>query len=49
MAKYQESFDDCSAYRKWVDSMINQHPELFPDTISSGYSLHDKRVVSQIC
>ncbi|MBF0200142.1 MAG: hypothetical protein HQK66_02310 [Desulfamplus sp.] len=48
MAKYQEIFDDCSAYRQWVDSMINEHPELFPDTIGFGYNLHDKRTSEKL-
>ena len=48
MEKYQEIVDDCSAYRKWVDSMITEHPELFPDTIGAGYSLHDKRTSDKL-
>jgi hypothetical protein len=35
--------DDCQAYRKWLDEMIVSHPELFPENISEGYTLHDDR------
>jgi hypothetical protein len=37
-----------ACYRKWVDSMITKHLELFPDTISAGYSLHDKRTSDKL-
>ncbi len=43
MEKYREIVADCCAYRKWVDEMIVEHPELFPKTIGAGYSLHDER------
>jgi hypothetical protein len=43
LEKYQEIVDDCCAYRKWVDEMIDQHPELFPAAIQGGYTLHDER------
>jgi hypothetical protein len=36
MEKYREIVDDCCAYRKWVDEMIVEHPELFPKTIGAG-------------
>jgi hypothetical protein len=48
MEKYQEIIDGCPAYRQWVDSMINEHSELFPDTIGDGYSLHDKRISDKL-
>ena len=48
MEKYQEIVNDCSAYRQWVDSMVIKHPELFPDTIGDGYSLHDKRTSDKL-
>ena len=43
MEQYQEIVGDCRAYRKWVDEMIAQYPELFPKEIVSGYRLHDER------
>jgi len=43
MEQYQEIVGDCRAYRKWVDEMIAQHPELFPKEIVGGYTLHDER------
>ncbi|MBF0573041.1 MAG: hypothetical protein HQK69_04695 [Desulfamplus sp.] len=48
MEKYQEIVDNCSTYRKWVDSMVIEHPELFPYTIDDGYSLHDKRTSDKL-
>jgi hypothetical protein len=43
LEKYSEIIDDCYAYREWVDEMIVQHAELFPDAIRDGYRLHDER------
>jgi hypothetical protein len=43
MEKYQEIVGDHRAYRKWVDEMIAQSPELFPKEIVGGYTLHDER------
>ena len=48
MEKYREIVDDCCTYRKWVDEMIVEHPELFPKTIDVGYSLHDERTSSKL-
>lgn len=48
MEKYREIVDDCCTYRKWVDEMIVEHPELFPKTIGAGYSLHDERTSSKL-
>jgi len=48
MEKYREIVDDCSAYRKWVDEMIAKHPELFPQAIGTGYTLHDERVSDKL-
>lgn len=48
MEKYRETVDDCQAYRKWVDEMIDEHPELFPKTIGAGYSLHDERTSGKL-
>ncbi|HEX9838708.1 MAG TPA: hypothetical protein VGA72_05145, partial [Anaerolineales bacterium] len=43
LEKYEEIIGDHGAYRKWVDGMIVQYPELFPMVISEGYTLHDER------
>ena len=43
MEKYGEIIGDCCTYWKWIDGMIIQHPELFPDVIRDGYRLHDER------
>jgi hypothetical protein len=43
LEKYSEIIGDCYAYREWVDEMIVQHEELFPDAIRDGYRLHDER------
>jgi hypothetical protein len=43
MEKYREIIGNCCAYREWVDEMIVQHPELFPEAIRDGYTLHDER------
>jgi hypothetical protein len=40
---YNEIIGNRCAYRGWVDEMIVQHPELFPEAISEGYTLHDER------
>lgn len=41
----QEEYDcilfDPTAFRFYLDSQIEQHPELFPATIQRGYILHD--------
>lgn len=44
MEKYQAIVDDRQAYRTWLDEMVQQHPELFPQAIRSGYTLHDDRL-----
>jgi len=43
MEKYQEIVGNHRAYRKWIDEMIAQYPELFPKEIVGGYTLHDER------
>src|SRR4030065_2455392 len=48
MEKYREIVDDCPAYRKWVDEMIVKHPELFPQAIGAGYTLHDERASDKL-
>jgi hypothetical protein len=43
MEKNDEIIGNGSVYREWIDEMIVQHAELFPDAIRDGYSLHDER------
>ena len=43
MEKYGEIIGDFHAYREWMDEMIVQHPELFPEAVRDGYTLHDER------
>jgi hypothetical protein len=38
---YERILGDRYAFRKYVDEMIQQHPELFPAAIQQGYQLHD--------
>ena len=38
---YNELKEDAVAFRQWLDGMIKYYPELFPDEIEKGYSLHD--------
>ena len=41
LAHYQPLLTDRVGFRRWLDQMITQYPELFPDAISAGYILHD--------
>jgi hypothetical protein len=41
LSKYHELSQDAQAFRAWLDTMLATYPELFPDNISQGYSLHD--------
>lgn len=41
--QYQTAVQDVGTFRRWVDSTRGQYPELFPDEIGEGYSLHDQR------
>ena len=43
LERYQEIIDEPSAFRHWLDRMIERYPELFPATIEAGYTLHDMR------
>jgi hypothetical protein len=45
---YRQIVADRLSYRVWVDAMIAQHPELFPQAITSGYTLHDERSSSKL-
>ena len=38
---YQESSSNQKQFRRWLDHMIAQYPELFPKEIACGYTLHD--------
>lgn len=40
---YVSVVQDAGAFRGWVENNRSQHPELFPDEIQEGYSLHDIR------
>lgn len=48
MEQYRAIVDDRHAYREWLNEMIAQHPELFPQAIASGYTLHDDRSSSKM-
>lgn len=39
--QYNHIVNDSTAFRKWLDQMIDQYPELFPVDIRAGYRLHD--------
>jgi hypothetical protein len=43
---YREIILDGKRFRHWLDEMIRQYPELFPEEIGSGYTLHDILPVS---
>jgi len=40
---YTQQVQDRHAFRRWVNTMYEQYPELFPDEFSEGYHLHDLR------
>jgi len=46
--KYREIVDECGMFRKWIDQMVVEHPELFPKAIGFGYSLHDDRTSGKL-
>jgi hypothetical protein len=48
MEKYREIIHDCRAYRTWVDEMIVQHSELFPNEIAEGHTSHDQRTSEKL-
>jgi len=39
--RYQEISSDQKQFRRWLDAMIAQYPELFPKEIAGGYTFHD--------
>jgi hypothetical protein len=38
--QYDTIWNDASAVRDYIDSLIDRHPEIFPSSISNGYQLH---------
>ena len=45
---YEALVEDRKAFRRYLDRMIWRYPELFPDEIGQGYSLHGfKRSIKQ--
>ena len=45
---YEALVEDRKAFRRYLDQVIERHPELFPDDIGQGYSLHGfKRSLKQ--
>lgn len=40
-AQYQEKMSEPGSFRCWLDEMIDTYPELFPQSIEKGYTLHD--------
>ena len=40
-AQYQEKMSEPGSFRCWLDEMIDTYPELFPQCIEKGYTLHD--------
>lgn len=38
---YRETASDHGRFRHWLEEMIRQYPELFPQEIACGYTLHD--------
>lgn len=44
---YERLIADPAAFRGFLDPLLAQYPELFPQTISQGYTLHDILPVSK--
>ena len=40
--KYREIVEEPLLYRTYVDAIYAKHPELFPQAMKEGYTLHDK-------
>jgi hypothetical protein len=40
--QYDVIWDDPAAVRNYLDSLIEEHPEIFPPSASSGYQLHGR-------
>ena len=47
-AHYTQQMRDRHPFRRWVDTMYAQYPELFPDAFGAGYHLHDMRHSSKM-
>ena len=43
-ASYPEVVKDKKRFRRLVDEVYTQHPELFPAAMGEGYTLHDTQV-----
>jgi hypothetical protein len=41
LERYKPMVTDSTAFRGWLDQMIDLYPELFPQDIAAGYVLHD--------
>ena len=41
-AHYQECVADVTKYRQYLTTMYQQHPELFPQALTNGYTFHDR-------
>ena len=44
---YEQIVNDTTAFRQYVDNMIEQHPELFPANSQQGYRLHGMHPASK--
>lgn len=44
--RYAERVKDDKRFRRYVDELYAQHPELFPEAMSEGYQCHDTRPAS---
>lgn len=44
--RYAERVKDDKRFRRYVDELYAQHPELFPEAMSEGYQCHDTRAPS---
>ena len=43
-AQYREYVDDPAQYRQYLSEMLSQYPELFPQDMDQGFTLHDSYV-----
>jgi len=46
-AEYERIWANLQTFRPWLDTQIAQYPELFPQAIGQGYTLHDILPVSK--
>jgi hypothetical protein len=42
--QYREYVDDPAQYRQYLGEMLSQYPELFPQDMDQGFTLHDSYV-----